>query len=99
MSDRIPARIHLDCQRLQLVRPLAKDGAHPRAERLAPIGTMIGHLALEVQFRGVGIGELMTQLIVAAIEKDIFKAILDENSGAEIFGSACRSPKRTTALH
>jgi hypothetical protein len=45
---------------------------------------MIGHLALEAEFRGVGIGELMTQLIVAAIEKDMFKAMLDENSGAEV---------------
>jgi hypothetical protein len=45
---------------------------------------MIGHLALEAEFRGVGIGELMTQLIVAAIEKDMFKAMLDENSSAEI---------------
>jgi hypothetical protein len=26
----------------------------------------------------------MTQLIVAAIEKDMFKAMLDENSGAEV---------------
>jgi hypothetical protein len=45
---------------------------------------MIGHLALEAEFRGVGIGELMTQLIVAAIAKDMFRAMLDENSGAEI---------------
>jgi hypothetical protein len=45
---------------------------------------MIGHLALEAELRGMGIGELMTQLIVAAIEKDMFKAILDEYSGAEI---------------
>jgi hypothetical protein len=45
---------------------------------------MIAHLAIEAQFRGVGIGELMTQLIVTVIEKDMFKAMLDENSGAEI---------------
>jgi hypothetical protein len=45
---------------------------------------MIGYLALEAELRGMGIGELMTQLIVAAIEKDMFKAILDEYSGAEI---------------
>jgi hypothetical protein len=45
---------------------------------------MIGHVALEAEFRGVGIGELMAQLIVAAIAKDMFRAMLDENSGAEI---------------
>jgi transposase-like protein len=45
---------------------------------------MIAHLALEAEFRSIGIGELMRQLIVAVIEKDVFKDMLDENSGAEI---------------
>jgi hypothetical protein len=58
---------------------------------------MIGRLALEAEFRGVGIGEIMTQLIVAAITKDMFRAMLDEISGAEILGSAYHSPKRTPA--
>jgi hypothetical protein len=55
-----------------------------KKERTALNQEMIGHPALEAEFRGVGIGELMTQLIVAAIEKDMFKAMLDESSGAEI---------------
>jgi hypothetical protein len=45
---------------------------------------MIGRLALEAEFRRMRIGELITQLIVAAIEKDMFRAMLDENSGSEI---------------
>jgi hypothetical protein len=45
---------------------------------------MMGRLALEAEFRRMRIGELITQLIVAAIEKDMFRAMLDENSSPEI---------------
>jgi len=37
---------------------------------------MIGRLALEAEFRGIGTGELMVQLITAVIEKDMFEVVL-----------------------
>jgi len=37
---------------------------------------MIGRLALEAEFRGMGTGELIVQLITAAIDKDMVEVVL-----------------------
>jgi hypothetical protein len=66
------------------IKMLYKGQQKTRTSELPLTQEMIAHLALEAEFRGMGIGDLLTQLIVAVIEKDKFKATLDENSGAEI---------------
>ena len=37
---------------------------------------MIGRVALEAEFRGLGTGELIARLVAAAFEKDMVEAIL-----------------------
>jgi len=38
---------------------------------------MVGRLAIEAEFRNMRIGELVAKIIVGAVERDIFKPIVD----------------------
>jgi hypothetical protein len=37
---------------------------------------MVGRLAIEAEFRNVRIGELVAELIVGVVEKDMFQLVL-----------------------
>jgi hypothetical protein len=48
---------------------------------------MVGRLALEAEFRGMSTGELIGQLIAAAIENDMVKVVLDQSRGNRTSGA------------
>src|SRR5262249_9335762 len=41
---------------------------------------MISCLAFEAQFRGISMGKLVGELIIAMIKEDLFEQVLDQNS-------------------
>jgi len=54
--------------------------AHERTSELPLTQDMIGQLAFEAQFRNVSIGELVGELIIAIMKKDLFHHVLEPNS-------------------
>jgi hypothetical protein len=51
---------------------------------------MVGRLALEAEFRGMRTGELIAQLIAAAIEKDMVEVVLDQSRSENLEITAIR---------
>jgi acetyl-CoA carboxylase beta subunit len=41
---------------------------------------MISRLAFEAQFRGMSMGKLVGELIIAMIKEDLFQRVLEQNS-------------------
>ena len=54
--------------------------AHERTSELPLTQDMIGQLAFEAQFRNVSIGELVGELIIAIMKKDLFHHVLEPNT-------------------
>jgi hypothetical protein len=50
-----------------------------RTTKLALTQDMIGKLALEAQFRDMSIGELVGELIIAVMKKDLFQRLFPPN--------------------
>jgi hypothetical protein len=44
---------------------------------------MIGRLAFEAAFRNVSIGELIDELIVAVVKRDLLQTVLERNEADE----------------
>jgi hypothetical protein len=53
---------------------------HERTSELPLTQDMIGQLAFEAQFRNMSIGELVGELVIAIMKRDIFQHVLKPNS-------------------
>jgi len=54
--------------------------ASERTSELPLTRDMIGQLAFEAQFRGMSMGKLVSELIIAMIKEDLFQQVLKPNS-------------------
>jgi hypothetical protein len=53
---------------------------HERTSELPLTQDMIRQLAFEAQFRNMSIGELVGELVIAIMKRDIFQHVLEPNS-------------------
>ena len=54
--------------------------ASERTSEFSLTRDMIGQLAFEAQFRGMSMGKLVSELIIAMIKEDLFQQVLEPNS-------------------